>query len=124
MAVEDEVPLWRYLSGEAEEGRLYLDESVAKSCRDACNEQIGIYEDLLKDLQIMSAVSGFGRFDCSDELAKMFGQKAISGDGDVHTALIEHIEVLGLIRDTIQISVERYEAQQQAAAAGQDKLLN
>ncbi|WP_405181365.1 hypothetical protein OG225_09645 [Nocardia sp. NBC_01377] len=124
MAVEDEVPLWRYLSGEAKEGRLYLDESVAKSCRDACNEQIGIYEDLLKDLQIMSTVSGFGRFDCSDELAKMFGQKAISGDGDVHTALIEHIEVLGLIRDTIQISVERYEAQQQAAAAGQDKLLN
>ncbi|WP_433520742.1 hypothetical protein ACQPZ2_25425 [Nocardia pseudovaccinii] len=114
MSMQEEKTRWQYLSGEAEAGRLYLDPSVAKSCRDACNRQIDLYSTLRNDLKIMSRVTGLGRFDCSEALAEMLGAKAIGGDGDVDTALKEHIEVVTLIRDTIQKSVDKLEAQDES----------
>ncbi|MEV5833010.1 hypothetical protein [Nocardia sp. NPDC052112] len=116
MSMEQEKSRWQFLSGEADAGRLYLDPSVAKGCRDACNRQIGLYETMRDDLTFMKNVTGFGRFECSDELAKMFSAKALGGDGDVDTALKEHIDVLKLIRDTIQKSVDKLEAHDEAYA--------
>ncbi|MEU8901211.1 hypothetical protein [Nocardia sp. NPDC048505] len=124
MTINEEATRWSHLAGEAKAGRLYLDRSVATECRDACNKQIELFEELIRDLQGLAVVSGFGQFDCADELAKMLGAKAIGGDGDVNTALKEHIEVLKLIRDTIQVSVDKYEAQDKANAGVQDELLN
>ncbi|WP_433723488.1 hypothetical protein ACQP0C_24570 [Nocardia sp. CA-129566] len=116
MSIQEEKSRWQFLSGEAEAGRLYLDPSVAQSCRDACNRQIDLYTTLRDNLKIMSRVTGLGRFDCSDALAGMLGQKAMGGDGDVDAALKEHIEVVTLIRDTIQKSVEKLEAHDESYA--------
>ncbi|MEV0248269.1 hypothetical protein AB0H76_16860 [Nocardia sp. NPDC050712] len=123
-ALNEQVSRWRYLADEAKSGRLYLDSSVAKECRDACNRQIDLYTEARRDLNQLRTVSGFGKFDCARLLEKMLGMKAIGGDGDVDTALKEHIAVLELIRDTIQVSVDKYEAQDTVNAAEQDKLLN
>ncbi|MEV6340874.1 hypothetical protein AB0M12_39920 [Nocardia vinacea] len=112
--MSEEKSRWQFLSGEADAGRLYLDPSVALGCRDACNRQIDLYGQLRTDLQYLKLVTGLGRFDCSDELAKMLGAKAVGGDGDVDTALKEHIEVLTLVRDTIQKSVDKLEAHDEA----------
>lgn len=122
--MNDEITTWRYLADEAKAGRLYLDSTVAKDCRDACNRQIDLYEGLREQLKMVQTVTGFGRFECSELLAKMLGAKAIGGAGDVDTALKEHIEVVGLIRDTIEVSVTRYEAQQQESKDKQDQLLS
>ncbi|MFE9324837.1 hypothetical protein ACIHDR_18360 [Nocardia sp. NPDC052278] len=116
MSMEEEKTRWQFLSGEASAGRLYLDPSVAKGCRDACNRQIELYTTLSNNLNNMRVVTGLGRFDCSDELAKMLGAKAMGGDGDVASALKEHIEVVTLIRDTIQKSVDKLEAQDESYA--------
>ncbi|MEV6280095.1 hypothetical protein [Nocardia sp. NPDC051832] len=124
MTIEEDKTRWSYLASEAKAGRLYLDQSVAKDCRDACNKQISLYESLISKLDVMKRVTGFGRFDCSDDLAAMLGQKARGGEGDVYTALMEHISVITLIRDTIQVSVDKYEAQDTTNAGEQDKLLN
>ncbi|WP_063049023.1 hypothetical protein [Nocardia arthritidis] len=124
MALGEDLSRWRYLAGEAEAGRLYLDQSVAQACRDACNRQIDLYNQIRDDLQWVSKVSGLGRFDCSDELARMLGAKAVGGDGDVDSALKEHIEVLTLMRDTIQISVDRIGAQDDSNAQDTSNLLN
>ncbi|MET7772190.1 hypothetical protein [Nocardia sp. NPDC005366] len=124
MSMNDDVTAWRYLADEAKAGRLYLDASVATECRDACNRQIDLYEGLREQLKQVRTVTGFGRFDCSELLAQMLGAKAIGGAGDVDTALKEHIEVVGLIRETIEVSVARYETQQQEAKDKQDQLLN
>ncbi|MEU7765147.1 hypothetical protein AB0B25_08500 [Nocardia sp. NPDC049190] len=69
-------------------------------------------------------VGGFGKFDCADELAKMLGAKAIGGDGDVDSALKEHIEILTLMRDTIQTSVDRISAQDEVNAQNTSNLSN
>ncbi|MFF2082370.1 hypothetical protein ACFVVM_01250 [Nocardia sp. NPDC058176] len=119
----DEKSRWETLKSEAEAGRLYLDPSVATSCRDASNKQIALFHDLQRNLSALSSVSGLGRFDCADELAKMLGMKAIGGERDFDTAFKEHIEVLELIRDTIEISVKKYEQQQADQVAATNTLL-
>ncbi|MBF6468897.1 hypothetical protein IU427_27580 [Nocardia beijingensis] len=124
MDLEEARSRWQFLASEAKGGRLYLDPSVAKECRDACDKQIQLYQDLRNDLLYMRKVTGLGRFDCADELANMLGAKAIGGDGDVDSALKEHIEVLTLIRDTIQISVDRIGAQDDSTAQDTSNLLN
>ncbi|WP_067470586.1 hypothetical protein [Nocardia amamiensis] len=124
MSMDHEIKLWRHLADEAKAGRLYLDPAVAKGCRDACSNQIRLYETVRDDLRYVSNVSGFGDFDCADELAKMLGGKAIGGEGDVDSALREHIEVLTLMRDTIQVSVDRIAAQDDANAQNTSTLLN
>ncbi|WP_194824378.1 hypothetical protein [Nocardia sp. XZ_19_231] len=116
MAPTDEKSRWQYLNEEAKAGRLYLDPSVATSCRDASNNQIALFIQLKSDLQRLSAVTGLGRFTAADELSKMLGMKAIGGERDFNTAFEEHIAVLELIRDTIEISVKKYEDQQIAQA--------
>ncbi|WP_330232111.1 hypothetical protein OHA40_06250 [Nocardia sp. NBC_00508] len=124
MALGEDVSRWRYLADEAKAGRLYLDKSVAQACRDACSRQIDLYDQLRDDLQWVSKVGGFGRFDCADELAKMLGGKAIGGEGDVDSALKEHIEVLTLMRDTIQVSVDRIGAVDETNAQNTNTLLS
>ncbi|MFF2391358.1 hypothetical protein [Nocardia sp. NPDC058114] len=116
MASEDEKSRWQYLNEEAKAGRLYLDPSVATSCRDASNKQIDLFNQLKNDLQSVATVSGLGRFRAADELAKMLGMKAVGGERDFNTAFQEHIDVLTLIRDTIEISVNKYQDQQVAQA--------
>ncbi|MFC6012574.1 hypothetical protein [Nocardia lasii] len=118
MASSDEKTRWQYLNEEAKAGRLYLDPSVATSCRDASNKQIDLFLELKGDLQAVATVTGLGRFRAADELAKMLGMKAIGGERDFLTAFQEHIEVLELIRDTIEISVKKYEDQDQALGQG------
>jgi hypothetical protein len=80
MSMSEEISRWRYLADEAKAGRLYLDRAVADGCRDACNRQIDLYVTLREDLKMMTRVTGLGKFDCSDELAKMMGNKAIGGE--------------------------------------------
>lgn len=116
MAPTDEKSRWQYLNEEAKAGRLYLDPSVATSCRDASNNQIALFVQLKSELQRLSVVTGLGRFTAADELAKMLGMKAIGGERDFNTAFEEHIAVLELIRDTIEISVNKYQDQQVAQA--------
>lgn len=124
MALEEEKSRWQFLAGEAQSGRLYLDPSVAKECRDACDRQIRLYQDARNDLIRMTRVTGLGQFECADELARMLGDKAVGGEGDVDSALKEHIEVLTLMRDTIQISVDRIGAQDDSNAQDTSNLLN
>ncbi|WP_433711294.1 hypothetical protein ACQP2U_34265 [Nocardia sp. CA-084685] len=64
----------------------------------------------------MNHVTGLGKYECADQLAKMLGEKAIGGDGDIDSALAEHIEVVNLIRDTIKVSVQRISEQEQQNA--------
>ncbi|MEG8183783.1 hypothetical protein GZH49_35530 [Nocardia terpenica] len=107
MVGNQDVTLWKFLSGEAQAGRLDLDPSVSQDCLTACENELGVYNDARKMLRDAAYVSGFGDLPASDELAKMLGAKAIGGEGDFDSALTKHIEVLGLIRDTIKHSVER-----------------
>ncbi|QIS10740.1 hypothetical protein [Nocardia arthritidis] len=118
MDLKAEKSRWDYLKGEAEAGRLLLDPDVAKDCRAACDKQIELYQKLRTDLNAMAVVTGLGRFDCADELAKMLGAKAIGGDGDVDSALQAHIEVVTLMRDTIQKSIDKLQAQDEQNAQG------
>ncbi|WP_063046638.1 hypothetical protein [Nocardia pseudovaccinii] len=116
--MDEEITRWRHLADEAQAGRLTLDPSVANDCFAACEKQIQVYEDCRTLLRRMDRVTGLGKFDCADALAKMLGEKAIGGDGDVDSALAEHIEVVKLIRDTIKVSVVRLTERDQQNAQG------
>ena len=107
MASDQDVALWKSLSEESQAGRLDLDPSVSKDCLTACENELGVYRSARIMLRALSNVTGLGDFPAADDLAKMFGLKAVGGDGDFDSALAKHIEVLELIRDTIKYSVER-----------------
>ncbi|MEU4314495.1 hypothetical protein [Nocardia sp. NPDC024068] len=113
MSLEEEISQWAFLAGEAESGRLFLDESVAKGCRAAIDAQIGVYEDCLYGIRDMEHVTGLGEFACGAELARLLGLKAVdpAGDGDLSSALRDHIEVLKLMGETIQYSLDRVQEQ-------------
>lgn len=65
------------------------------------------------DTERMSQVGGLGDFAEGHELAKLLGLKAYDpeGDGDLYHALEDHIRVLKLMDETIQISLNRLAAQ-------------
>ncbi|WP_431939207.1 hypothetical protein [Nocardia grenadensis] len=105
---------------EANDGKLFLDPSVAKSCRTAIDAQIDVYRSCLDGISAMANVSGIGEFECGQELAKLLGLKAVdsAGDGDLSTALRDHIRVLELMGTTIQYSLDR--VQEQDSSNSQD----
>lgn len=113
MGMQENITLWQYLADEAKAGRLYLDDSVAKRCRTAIDNQIEVYRDSMRDINQMTRVTGLGGFECGKELAELLGLKAIDpeGDGDLDTALRDHIRVLELMGDTIQASLDRLQEQ-------------
>ncbi|MEV2220426.1 hypothetical protein AB0E01_11155 [Nocardia vinacea] len=113
MSMQQDITLWQYLSDEAKAGRLHLDDSIAKRCRAAIDNQITVYDEARRELSRMANVTGLGEFECGKELSKLLRLKAIDpeGDGDLDTALRDHIRVLGLMGDTIQASLDRLQEQ-------------
>lgn len=120
MSIRDDISQWEYLADEAKEGRLSLDESVAQGCRTAIDNQIAVYQDCLEGIGDMARVTGLGEFECGQELARLLGLKAVDpeGDGDLSTALRDHIRVLELMGATIQSSLDR--TQEQDSSNAQD----
>jgi hypothetical protein len=121
MADNQDVTLWKYISGESQAGRLDLDPSVSKDCLAACENELELYRDARTMLRQLSHVSGLGDFPAAEELAKMFGLKAMGGEGAFDSSLAKHIEVLELIRDTIKYSVDRLVDHDRAQAAAIQK---
>lgn len=113
MSTQQDITLWRFLAGEAQAGRLFLDDSVATACRSAIDDQIDVYVEALGGIEAMANVTGLGEFACGVELGRLLGLKAVdpSGDGDMATSLRDHIEVLKLMGDTIQHSLDRVREQ-------------
>ncbi|WP_054815534.1 hypothetical protein [Nocardia arizonensis] len=122
--MQDEINRWQYLSEEAKAGRLYVDADVAKQCRAALDRQIELYGDVRNNLAELSRVSGLGDFAEGLALARLLGLKAVdpAGDGDLDTALKDHIQVLGLIGETIQVSLDRLLEQDSSNAQDLDKV--
>ncbi|MBF6097215.1 hypothetical protein IU438_06635 [Nocardia cyriacigeorgica] len=120
MSVQDDITLWRSLADQAKAGQLFLDDAVAKSCRSAIDDQIGVYQECIEGIESMARVTGLGEFECGKELARLLGLKAIdpTGDGDLSTALRDHIEVLKLMGDTIQVTLDRLQEQDSANSQG------
>ncbi|MFE3446540.1 hypothetical protein ACFXNW_26215 [Nocardia sp. NPDC059180] len=118
--MQDDISLWQHLSDEAKAGSLYLDDAVAKSCRTAIDDQIEVYEGVRQGISQMANVTGLGEFECGKELAKLLGLKAIDagGDGDLDTALADHLRVLALMGDTIQVTLDRLQEQDSSNSQG------
>ncbi|TLG14922.1 hypothetical protein FEK35_07180 [Nocardia cyriacigeorgica] len=120
MSLQEEISRWDHLASEARAGRLYLDDAVAKSCRQAIDDQITVYTDCLFGIEQMAHVTGLGDFECGKELARLLGLKAVDqgGDGDLKTALQDHIRVLELMGDTIQVTLDRLQEQDSTNSQG------
>ncbi|BDU09235.1 hypothetical protein [Nocardia cyriacigeorgica] len=120
MSMEQDITLWRRLADEAKSGQLFLDDSVAKGCKTAIDDQIDVYVEALNGIEAMSNVTGLGEFECGKELARLLGLKAVdpAGDGDLATSLRDHIEVLKLMGDTIQVTLDRLQDQDSTNSQG------
>ncbi len=112
--MEEAINRWQFLAGEAKAGRLRLDESVASECHAACEKLIGELKNMRQQAEATKYVSGFGGFDCADDLMKMFRELATGKPDSIDAVILKHIEVVGLIRDTIGVSVKTIQEQDQA----------
>ncbi|WP_280232385.1 hypothetical protein [Nocardia cyriacigeorgica] len=120
MTMNDEISRWQYLSDEAKAGRLSIDDSVAKACHTAIQDQINVYKAARQGIEEMAVVTELGEFACGQELAKLFGLKAVDaeGNGDLDTALRDHIRVLELMGDTIKATLDRLQEQDSTNSQG------
>ncbi|CCF66138.1 hypothetical protein [Nocardia cyriacigeorgica] len=120
MSLDAEISRWQYLADQAKSGNLYLDDAVARSCRTAIDDQINVYTECLAGIERMANVTGLGDFECGKELGRLLGLKAFdpAGDGDLATALRDHLKVLALMGDTIQVTLDRLQEQDSTNSQG------
>lgn len=123
--MEDQKHLWEYLRDQSVAGELDIDPEVGRNASNAIQRHIAVYEEVAQDTTSMSQVTGLGDFTEGHELARLLGLKAVDpdGDGDLYSALMDHIRVLQLMDETIQASLNRVadqdeETSQQLGNAG------
>jgi len=107
--MEDQRHFWESLRDQATAGDLDIDPEVGRNASNAIQGLIAIYEEVAQDTTGMSQVTGLGDFTEGHELARLLGLKAFDPekDGDLYSALMDHIRVLQLMDETIQASLNR-----------------
>ncbi|MDI9923522.1 MULTISPECIES: hypothetical protein [unclassified Rhodococcus (in: high G+C Gram-positive bacteria)] len=93
---------WQSLSMQAESGQLEIPEGVAFQCDEVCAAYIRHLKDMVVKTQNLVDVKAFGTLDSARQLGEKFERIAFSGDRSLHVVLMQHIEVIELMRSVFK----------------------
>nr|WP_314144364.1 hypothetical protein [uncultured Rhodococcus sp.] len=93
---------WQSLSMQAESGKLEIPEGVAFRCDEVCAAYIRHLKDMVVKTQNLVDVEAFGTLDSARQLGEKFERIAFSGDRSLHVVLMQHIEVIELMRSVFK----------------------
>lgn len=93
---------WQSLSMQAESGQLEIPEGVAFRCDEVCAAYIRHLKDMVVKTQNLVDVEAFGTLDSARQLGEKFERIAFSGDRSLHVVLMQHIEVIELMRSVFK----------------------
>ena len=93
---------WRSLSSQAESGQLVIPEGVAFQCDEVCAAYVRHLTEMLAKTKNLVDVEAFGTLDSARQLGEKFERIAYSGDRSLRVVLMQHIEVIELMRSVFK----------------------
>ena len=93
---------WQSLSAQADAGVLEIPEGVAFQCDEVCAAYIRHLQDMLGQTKSLVDVEAFGTLDSARQLGRKFEKIAYSGDRSLRVVLLQHIEVIELMRSVFR----------------------
>jgi hypothetical protein len=93
---------WQSLSMQAESGQLEIPDGVAFRCDEVCAAYIRHLKDMVVKTQNLVDAKAFGNLDSARQLGEKFERIAFSGDRSLHVVLMQHIEVIELMRSVFK----------------------
>ena len=93
---------WRSLSSQAESGKLVIPEGVAFRCDEVCAAYVRHLTEMLAKTKNLVDVEAFGTLDSARQLGAKFERIAYSGDRSLRVVLMQHIEVIELMRSVFR----------------------
>lgn len=93
---------WQLLSAQAEAGALEIPEGVAFKCDDICAAYIRHLQDMVLKTQHLVDAEAFGELDSAKQLGRRFEKISYSGDRSLHVVLLQHIDVIELMRSVFR----------------------
>ncbi|MDI9927443.1 hypothetical protein [Rhodococcus sp. IEGM 1341] len=93
---------WQSLSSQAESGQLEIPDGVAFQCDEVCAAYIRHLTEMLAKTKNLVDVKAFGTLDSARQLGEKFERIAFSGDRSLHVVLLQHIEVIELMRSVFK----------------------
>lgn len=93
---------WQSLAAQAEAGVLTIPESVAFRCDEACAAYIRHLRWMVVQTKALVDVEAFGTFESSKKLGEKFERISYSGDRSLRVVLMQHIEVIELMRSVFK----------------------
>ncbi|MBY4213832.1 hypothetical protein HQO42_23360 [Rhodococcus fascians] len=93
---------WQSLSMQAESGQLEIPEGVAFQCDEVCAAYIRHLTEMLAKTKNLVDVTAFGTLDSARQLGEKFERIAFSGDRSLRVVLMQHIEVIELMRSVFR----------------------
>ncbi|MGB2720622.1 MAG: hypothetical protein WBG53_21895 [Rhodococcus sp. (in: high G+C Gram-positive bacteria)] len=93
---------WQSLSAQADAGVLEIPEGVAFQCDEICAAYIRHLQDMLGQTKSLVDVEAFGTLDSARQLGEKFERIAFSGDRSLRVVLLQHIEVIELMRSVFK----------------------
>ncbi|MCZ4521009.1 hypothetical protein O4220_21060 [Rhodococcus ruber] len=93
---------WQSLSSQAESGQLEIPGGVAFQCDEVCAAYIRHLQDMARKTEYLVDVTAFGTLDSARQLGEKFERIAFSGDRSLRVVLMQHIEVIELMRSVFK----------------------
>ncbi|MDV8023781.1 hypothetical protein [Rhodococcus sp. IEGM 1330] len=93
---------WQSLSMQAESGQLEIPDGVAFRCDEVCAAYIRHLTEMLARTKNLVDVEAFGTLDSARQLGRKFEKIAHSGDRSLRVVLLQHIEVIELMRSVFK----------------------
>ncbi|MCM6775292.1 hypothetical protein NDR87_16570 [Nocardia sp. CDC159] len=113
---DDQLGYWRNMKQQAEAGTFRLDPDLATELRKHAEEMRVRLAELLNQANRLGALDGFGSLPSSTALKNAFEQKANGSPDSLINQYGKAIEVVTLMRDTYDLSIQKLTSQDAAAA--------
>ncbi|MFY2787129.1 hypothetical protein [Rhodococcus sp. MALMAid1271] len=93
---------WQALSAQAEAGVLEIPEGVAFQCDEVCAAYIRHLQDMVGQTKSLIDVEAFGTLDSAQQLGRKFEKISFSGERSLRVVLLQHIDVIELMRSVFR----------------------
>lgn len=99
---------WQQLKQQAVDGDFHMEEGIGEALRDRCHTFLFALNDIMRAVERLANLSGYGSLPSAKDMKKKFEDKAVNGgdNGDSAMARIqEHMTIVELMRDTYAAAI-------------------
>lgn len=99
---------WRKLLDAANGGQLALDPEVGRGLDKVCDDYLAQLDGILRTVQQVKVVSGFGPFPSGKILEKKFEAKATGSDRAVDKIILDHIDSVKTAKEVVAKAISNF----------------